>query len=98
MSGFLSDELRQRVNRLRDELTRNASQADERIRRLESENVELRNRLSVLTRILISKQIATAEEIATALTEAARAVTAPAIPADAVTGLSPLPISSDSSS
>jgi hypothetical protein len=77
MSSFLSQDLLQRVNRLRDDLSRNTSQLELQVRRLESDNVELRNRVRVLTRILIAKQIATAEEIAMALTDGSRPVVPP---------------------
>lgn len=82
MSNFLNEETRQRVNRLRDEFSRSNSVFEQRIRQLAADNAELRNRLSVLTRILISKQIATAEEIATALADAARPPVPPEHPAE----------------
>ena len=83
MSGFLNDDLRQRVNRLRDELSRGNTAIELRLRQMEADNLHLRDRLSVLTRLLISKQIVTAEEIATALTELSRPPSPPDPPADA---------------
>ncbi|HVW02525.1 MAG TPA: hypothetical protein VHB77_19370 [Planctomycetaceae bacterium] len=65
--SFQQEELSQRVNRLRDDQTRANALFEQRFRALEAENVELRNRLTVLTRLLISRQIASAEEIAAAL-------------------------------
>ena len=65
--SYQQEELSQRVNRLRDDQTRANSLFERRIQALEAENVELRNRLTVLTRLLISRQIASAEEIATSL-------------------------------
>ena len=69
MSSFLNEETRQRFNQFRDAQTRTNAGFEERMRQLETENVNLRNRIGVLTRILIAKQIASAEEIANALTE-----------------------------
>ena len=65
--SYQQEELSQRVNRLRDDQARANSLFERRLQTLEAENVELRNRLTVLTRLLISRQIASAEEIATAL-------------------------------
>jgi hypothetical protein len=70
MSGFITEELSQRVNRIRDDQARVNASSEIRFKVLEAEARELRNRLNVLTRLLISRQIATAEEIATALAAA----------------------------
>ncbi|MBS0201860.1 MAG: hypothetical protein JSS49_03110 [Planctomycetes bacterium] len=67
MSNFLIEELSHRVNRIRDDQARLNTSLEARIKELETENKEVRSRLMVLTRLLISRQIATAEEIATAL-------------------------------
>lgn len=67
MSNFLIEELSHRVNRIRDDQARTNTSLETRIKELQDENKEVRNRLTVLTRLLISRQIATAEEIATAL-------------------------------
>ena len=73
----VSEELRHRITWFRDEQSRFNLQMEERIRQLESENVSLRDRIGVLTRILIARQIASAEEIATALAEASRPAAPP---------------------
>ena len=65
--SYQQEELSQRVNRLRDDQTRANALFERRFQALEAENVELRNRLTVLTRLLISRQIASAEEIAASL-------------------------------
>lgn len=67
MSNFLIEELSHRVNRIRDDQARLNTSLETRIKELQAENKEVRNRLTVLTRLLIARQIATAEEIATAL-------------------------------
>lgn len=68
MAGFMTEELSHRLNWLRDEQSRTNVSVETRLKELEAENKEIRNRLTVLTRLLISRQIATAEEIASALT------------------------------
>lgn len=82
MAGFMTEELSHRLNWLRDEQSRTNASVETRLKELEADNKEIRNRLTVLTRLLISKQIATAEEIATALT----AIATPAAPNDETVG------------
>jgi hypothetical protein len=65
--SYQQEELSQRVNRLLDDQMTPNSLFERRLQSLEAENVELRNRLTVLTRLLISRQIASAEEIAASL-------------------------------
>jgi hypothetical protein len=67
MSNFLIEELSHRINRIRDDQARTNTSLESRIKELQDENKEVRNRLTVLTRLLIARQIATAEESATAL-------------------------------
>lgn len=71
MSSFLTEEISHRLNWLRDDQGRTNAGFETRIKELEAENKDIRNRLMVLTRLLIARQIATAEEIAAALTAAA---------------------------
>jgi hypothetical protein len=78
MAGFMAEELSHRLNWMRDEQTRTNASVETRLKELEADNKEIRNRLTVLTRLLISRQIATAEEIATALT----AISTPAEPSE----------------
>ncbi|MFO1045085.1 MAG: hypothetical protein U0941_25195 [Planctomycetaceae bacterium] len=78
----MTEELSHRLNWLRDEQSRTNASVETRLKELEADNKEIRNRLTVLTRLLISKQIATAEEIATALT----AIATPAVPNDETVG------------
>lgn len=78
MSSFLTEELGHRLTWLRDEQARTNSSLEVRIKALEAENADIRNRLTVLTRLLIARQIASAEEIAMALAAASSAATAPA--------------------
>lgn len=78
MAGFMAEELSHRLNWMRDEQSRTNASVETRLKELEADNKEIRNRLTVLTRLLISKQIATAEEIATALTE----ISTPAVPSE----------------
>lgn len=63
----MTEELNHRLNWLRDEQSRTNSSVEARLQALEVENQEIRNRLTILTRLLIARQIATAEEIAAAL-------------------------------
>jgi len=70
MSSFLTEEISHRLNWLRDDQSRTNLAVETRLRELEAENKDIRNRLMVLTRLLIARQIATAEEIAAALTAA----------------------------
>jgi hypothetical protein len=65
----VSEDLIKRLNWNRDNQERVNAKLQERITSLESEVNQLRARTSVLTRILISKKLATAEEIANALAE-----------------------------
>lgn len=78
MAGFMAEELSHRLNWMRDEQSRTNASVETRLKELEADNKEIRNRLTVLTRLLISKQIATAEEIAMALT----AISTPAVPSE----------------
>ena len=74
--SFMTEELNHRLNWLRDEQARTNANFESRIKALEAENTDVRNRLMVLTRLLIARQIASAEEIATALS----AMSTPAVP------------------
>lgn len=74
--SFMTEELNHRLNWLRDEQARTNAGLESRIKALEAENTDVRNRLMVLTRLLIARQIASAEEIATALS----AMSTPAAP------------------
>ena len=74
--SFMTEELNHRLNWLRDEQARTNANLESRIKALEAKNTDVRNRLMVLTRLLIARQIASAEEIATALS----AMSAPAAP------------------
>ena len=65
--SFMTEELNHRLSWLRDEQSRTNASIEARLRALEAENKDVRNRLTVLTRLLIARQIASAEEIATAL-------------------------------
>ena len=65
--SFLTEELAHRLNWMRDEQARTNANVESRIKSLEAENKDVRNRLMVLTRLLIAKQVASAEEIAMAL-------------------------------
>lgn len=76
--SFLLQDLSQRLNYLRDDHARTNAALEARLKAQEDALAELRRRLSVLTRLLISRQIATAEEIAAAF--AAPAVIAPPSP------------------
>ena len=78
--SFMTEELGHRLNWLRDEQTRTNANFEIRIKALEAENKDIRNRLMVLTRLLIAKQVASAEEIAMALA----AISAPPAAAVAV--------------
>lgn len=71
MANFMSEELGHRLNWLRDEQARTNAAVETRLRELEADNIDLRQRLTVLTRLLIAKQIAPAEEIAMLLANAA---------------------------
>lgn len=71
MANFMSEELGHRLNWLRDEQARTNASVETRLKALEADNVDLRQRLTVLTRLLIAKQIAPAEEIAMLLANAA---------------------------
>jgi hypothetical protein len=71
MANFMSEELGHRLNWLRDEQARTNIAVETRLKALEADNTDLRQRLTVLTRLLISKQIAPAEEIAMLLANAA---------------------------
>lgn len=62
-----TEEIRQRLTWFKDEQSRTNSAIESRVKSLEAESHDLRNRIAVLTRLIISRQIATAEEIATAL-------------------------------
>lgn len=77
MSG-MSEDLIYRLNWMRDEQSRVNAGLDVRIRALEDENKDVRNRLTVLTRLLIAKNFASAEEIATALAAASAPPVEPA--------------------
>jgi hypothetical protein len=83
MSSFLTEELGHRLNWLRDEQSRTNASLEGRIKTLETENLDIRNRLTVLTRLLIARQIASAEEIAMALAAASMPAASTAGPADA---------------
>lgn len=65
-----NEELGYRMTWMRDEQSRTNSAVEARLRGLEEDNKDVRNRLMVLTRMLISKQLASAEEIAMALAAA----------------------------
>jgi hypothetical protein len=71
MANFMSEELGHRLNWLRDEQARTNVSVETRLKALEADNTDLRQRLTVLTRLLIAKQIAPAEEIAMLLANAA---------------------------
>ncbi|HEY4262720.1 MAG TPA: hypothetical protein VGM98_21350 [Schlesneria sp.] len=71
MANFMSEELGHRLNWLRDEQARTNVSVETRLKELEADNADLRQRLTVLTRLLIAKQIAPAEEIAMLLANAA---------------------------
>jgi hypothetical protein len=71
MANFMSEELGHRLNWLRDEQARTNASVETRLKELEAANTDLRQRITVLTRLLISKQIAPAEEIAMLLANAA---------------------------
>ena len=81
MAGFMAEELSHRLNWMRDEQSHTNASVETRLKELEADNKEIRNRLTVLTRLLISRQIATAEEIATALT----AISTPAASSEGAT-------------
>lgn len=79
----MSEELNHRLGWMRDEQARTNASFETRIKELQGECADLRLRLTVLTRLLISKQVATAEEIAAALAAAmvpATETTAPETP------------------
>ena len=84
MSTLITEELSQRVNRVRDDQARVNLELAHRLKTLEEANAELKHRLSVLTRLLIAKQIFSAAEIAAALTESK-----PVVPAN-VAGAQPV--------
>jgi hypothetical protein len=90
MSSLITEELSHRVNRVRDDQARVNGELVLRLKALEEANAELKHRFSVLTRMLIAKQICSAAEIAAALTE-------PTLSVPAVGNGSP-PSSADSSS
>ena len=69
MAGMTED-IVYRLNWMRDEQSRTNLAIDGRLKMLEDENKDIRARLTVLTRLLIAKQVASAEEIATALAAA----------------------------
>ncbi len=71
MANFMSEELGHRLNWLRDEQARTNVAVETRLKELAADNADLRQRLTVLTRLLIAKQIAPAEEIAMLLANAA---------------------------
>lgn len=71
MANFMSEELGHRLNWLRDEQARTNASVETRLKELEADNTDLRQRITVLTRLLIAKQIAPAEEIAMLLANAA---------------------------
>ncbi len=86
MANFMSEELGHRLNWLRDEQARTNVSVETRLKALEADNADLRQRLTVLTRLLIAKQIAPAEEIAMLLANAATSTEAAAQDAPAVEG------------
>jgi hypothetical protein len=69
MLNLVTDELSRRVNRFRDDHERSTAKLLLRLDQLEAEVSQLRSRASVMQRLLISKNLLTAEEIAIALTE-----------------------------
>lgn len=75
--SFLVQDLSQRLNHFRDEQGRTVSALEARLKALEDDNTDLRMRLSVLTRLLILRQIATAEEVATMISAPQTPATAP---------------------
>lgn len=78
MANFISEELGHRLNWLRDEQARTNLAVETRLKALEADNIDLRQRVTVLTRLLIAKQVAPAEEIAMLLANAAAPIeTAP---------------------
>ena len=85
--SFMTEELNHRLNWLRDEQARTNANLESRIKVLEAENTDVRNRLMVLTRLLIARQIASAEEIAMALA----AMSAPAAPEPSTPNPEPTP-------
>lgn len=77
MSSISNEEVRHRLNWMKDEQSRTNAAFETQIKELQSENHDLRNRVMVLTRLLIARQILTAEEIATAVTALAPPVEEP---------------------
>lgn len=71
MPNFMAEELVHRFNWLRDEQARTNASVETRLKALEADNADLRQRFTVLTRLMISKQLASAEEIAMLLAAAA---------------------------
>ena len=70
MNDLGVDEALRQFRSFRDDQFRANLAHDRRIKALETENQELKSRLSVLTRLLISKEVFTAAEIAAFIVEA----------------------------
>jgi len=71
MVNLVTDELSRRINRVKDDQERIIARLQKQVQQLQAEVSQLRSRSSVITRILISKNLLTAEEIAAALAEVA---------------------------
>lgn len=80
MANFMAEELVHRLNWMRDEQARTNASVETRLKALEADNADLRQRFTVLTRLMISKQLASAEEIAMLLAAAATPAAEPVAP------------------